>query len=48
MTTVVSRGIRESQNTQPPGLRFRAVMTEGSTQMNFYGEGFVRLGQVSA
>jgi hypothetical protein len=48
MTTVVSRGIRESQNTQPPVLRFRAVMTEGSTQMNFYGEGFVRLGQVSA
>jgi hypothetical protein len=48
MTTVVSRGIRESRNTQPLVLRFRAVMTEGSTQMNFYGEGFVRLGQVSA
>ena len=40
--------IRESQNTQPPGLRFRAVMTEGSTQMNFYGEGFDQLGEVSA
>ena len=40
--------ISESQNTQPPVLRFRAVMTEGSTQMNFYGEAFDRLGQVSA
>jgi hypothetical protein len=48
MTTVVWRGIRESQNTQPPVLRFRTVMTEGSTQMTFYGEGFVRLGEVSA
>jgi hypothetical protein len=48
MTRVVSRRIRESQNTQLPVLRFRAVMTEGSTQMNFYGEGFDRLGQVSA
>ena len=48
MTTVVSRGIRESENTQPPVLRFRAVMTEGSTQMTFYGEGFDQLGEVSA
>jgi hypothetical protein len=40
--------IRESQNTQPPGLRFRTVMTEGSAQMTFYGEGFYRLGEVSA
>ena len=48
MTTVVSRGIRESENTQPPVLRFRAVMTEGSTQMNFYCEGFDRLGEMSA
>ena len=23
------RGIRESQNTQSPGLRFRALLTEG-------------------
>ena len=42
------RPIRESQNTQPPVLRFRAVMTEGSTQMNFYSEGFDQLGEVSA
>ena len=48
MTTVVSRGIREAQNPQPPMLRFRAVKTEGSTQMNFYGEGFDQLGEVSA
>jgi hypothetical protein len=41
------RLMRESQNTQPPGLRFRAVMTEGGTQMNFYCEGFDRLGEVS-
>jgi hypothetical protein len=47
MTTVVSRGMRESLNTQPPGLCFRAVMTEGSTQMNFCGEGFDQLGEVS-
>jgi hypothetical protein len=32
------RAIRESQNTQPPGLRFRTVMAEGGTQMNFYCE----------
>jgi hypothetical protein len=38
----------KSQNTQPPGLRFGAVMTEGSTQINFYCEGFDRLGEVSA
>lgn len=42
------RPIRESQNTQPQVLRFRAVMTEGSTQMNFYSEGFDHLGKVSA
>jgi hypothetical protein len=42
------RPIRESQNTQPPVLRFRAVMTEGSTQMNFYSEGFDHLDNVSA
>jgi hypothetical protein len=42
------RPMRESQNTQPPGLRFRAVMTEGGTQINFYGERFDRLGEVSA
>jgi hypothetical protein len=29
MTRVVSRGIRESQNTQSPGLRFLALLTEG-------------------
>jgi hypothetical protein len=29
MTTVVSREIRESQNTQSLGLRFRALLTEG-------------------
>jgi len=40
--------LRESLNTQPPGLRFRAVMTEGGTQMNFYCERFDRLGEVSA
>jgi hypothetical protein len=40
--------ISESKNTQPPVPRFRAVMTEDSTQMNFYGEAFDRLGQVSA
>jgi hypothetical protein len=40
--------ISESKNTQPPGLRFRAMITEGSTQMNFYGEGFDQLGEVSA
>jgi hypothetical protein len=40
--------MRESQDTQPPGLRFRAVMTEGGTQINFYGEGFDQLGEVSA
>jgi hypothetical protein len=38
----------ESQNTRSPGLRFRAVMTEGATQMNFYSERFDRLGEVSA
>ena len=35
-----ARLIRESQNTQPPGLRFHTVMTKGSTQMSFYGEGY--------
>jgi hypothetical protein len=30
MTTVVSRGIRESQNTQSPRLNFRAFLTEGA------------------
>ena len=40
--------LRESLNTQPPGLRFRAVMSEGSIQINFYGEGFDQLGEVSA
>jgi hypothetical protein len=29
MTTVVSREIRESQNTQPPRLRLHALLTEG-------------------
>ena len=42
------RSLHESRNTQPPVLRFRAVITEGSTQMNFYGEGFDQLGEVSA
>jgi hypothetical protein len=40
--------MHESQNTESPGLRFRAVMTEGRTQMNFYSERFDRLGEVSA
>jgi hypothetical protein len=40
--------IRESPNTQSPGLRFRAVMPEGATQMNFHSERFDRLGEVSA
>jgi hypothetical protein len=46
--SAVLQGTREKQNTQPPGLRFRAVMPEGGTQMNFYCEGFDRLGEVSA
>jgi hypothetical protein len=40
--------MRESPNTQSPGLRFRAVMTEDGTQINFYSESFDRLGEVSA
>jgi hypothetical protein len=39
---------RESQNTQPLGLRFRAVLTEGGAQILFYCEGFDRLGEESA
>jgi hypothetical protein len=37
MNYAVSRGagllIRESQNTQSPGLRFRALLTEGAPEM---------------
>jgi hypothetical protein len=33
MTTVVSRGTRESRNTQFLELRFRAVLTEGASEV---------------
>jgi hypothetical protein len=33
MTTVVSRGIRESRNTQPLVLRFRASLAEAASEV---------------
>jgi hypothetical protein len=43
----VARSPTRERATRPPGLRFRAVMTEGGTQVNVYCEGFDRLGEVS-
>jgi hypothetical protein len=39
---------RVNQNTQPPGPRCRAVITEGGTQMNLSCQGFDRLDELSA
>ena len=33
---------RESENTQPPGLRFRALLTEGDARVLLHPEGFDR------
>ena len=40
--------IHESQKPQSIGLRFRALLTEGDTQLLFYREGFDRLSKILA
>ena len=36
--TTALKGTLESQKTQPTGLGFRAVLTEGGPQVHFYRE----------
>jgi hypothetical protein len=38
MAAVGLRSMRESENTQSPRLRFRALLTEGDAKVHFHRE----------
>lgn len=46
-TRVVLTTTHESRNTQPPGLRFRAVLIENDVQVTFRREVHDRFDEVS-